>query len=75
MTSEGSAPPIVLIHGLWLTPRSWAGGRRSTPFTCAGEMATPAAPSPRSSRSSVTSPPKECPMITGGPSSSRIILS
>jgi pimeloyl-ACP methyl ester carboxylesterase len=25
MTSEGSAPPIVLIHGLWLTPRSWEG--------------------------------------------------
>ena len=23
MTSDVSAPPIVLIHGLWLTPRSW----------------------------------------------------
>jgi pimeloyl-ACP methyl ester carboxylesterase len=25
MTPEASAPPIVLIHGLWLTPRSWEG--------------------------------------------------
>lgn len=25
MTSEASVPPIVLIHGLWLTPRSWEG--------------------------------------------------
>jgi alpha-beta hydrolase superfamily lysophospholipase len=25
MTSEASAPPIVLVHGLWLTPRSWEG--------------------------------------------------
>jgi pimeloyl-ACP methyl ester carboxylesterase len=25
MTSEVPAPPIVLIHGLWLTPRSWEG--------------------------------------------------
>jgi pimeloyl-ACP methyl ester carboxylesterase len=25
MTAEASAPPIVLIHGLWLTPRSWDG--------------------------------------------------
>src|SRR5256886_3457006 len=23
MASQGSAPPIVLVHGLWLTPRSW----------------------------------------------------
>jgi pimeloyl-ACP methyl ester carboxylesterase len=23
MVSEVSAPPVVLIHGLWLTPRSW----------------------------------------------------
>jgi alpha-beta hydrolase superfamily lysophospholipase len=23
MSSGGSRPPIVLIHGLWLTPRSW----------------------------------------------------
>jgi pimeloyl-ACP methyl ester carboxylesterase len=27
MVSEASAPPIVLVHGLWLTPRSWAGWR------------------------------------------------
>jgi len=25
MSYEYSAPPIVLIHGLWLTPRSWEG--------------------------------------------------
>src|SRR2546429_6578190 len=25
MSSEGSAPTIVLVHGLWLTPRSWEG--------------------------------------------------
>ena len=25
MASEVSAPPVVLIHGLWLTPRSWEG--------------------------------------------------
>jgi pimeloyl-ACP methyl ester carboxylesterase len=25
MASEASAPPIVLLHGLWLTPRSWEG--------------------------------------------------
>ena len=25
MTSAESAPPIVLIHGLWLSPRSWEG--------------------------------------------------
>ncbi len=25
MASEGSALPVVLIHGLWLTPRSWEG--------------------------------------------------
>jgi pimeloyl-ACP methyl ester carboxylesterase len=25
MSSDASAPPIVLIHGLWLTPRSWEG--------------------------------------------------
>jgi pimeloyl-ACP methyl ester carboxylesterase len=25
--SQVSAPPIVLIHGLWLTPRSWEGWR------------------------------------------------
>src|SRR2546421_13022339 len=25
MTSEASAPPVVLVHGLWLSPRSWEG--------------------------------------------------
>src|SRR5438067_530103 len=25
MSSRASAPPIVLVHGLWLTPRSWEG--------------------------------------------------
>ena len=25
MTSEASARPVVLVHGLWLTPRSWEG--------------------------------------------------
>src|SRR5438132_14102028 len=25
MNSPASAPPIVLVHGLWLTPRSWEG--------------------------------------------------
>jgi pimeloyl-ACP methyl ester carboxylesterase len=25
MDSEASAPPVVLVHGLWLTPRSWEG--------------------------------------------------
>jgi pimeloyl-ACP methyl ester carboxylesterase len=25
MASEVSAPPVVLVHGLWLTPRSWEG--------------------------------------------------
>src|SRR3989442_15966130 len=25
MTPEASAPPVVLVHGLWLTPRSWEG--------------------------------------------------
>jgi pimeloyl-ACP methyl ester carboxylesterase len=25
MSSEATTPPIVLIHGLWLTPRSWEG--------------------------------------------------
>ena len=25
MASEASARPIVLVHGLWLTPRSWEG--------------------------------------------------
>ena len=27
MNSQASAPPIVLVHGLWLTPRSWEGWR------------------------------------------------
>ena len=25
MTAQASVPPIVLIHGLWLSPRSWEG--------------------------------------------------
>jgi alpha-beta hydrolase superfamily lysophospholipase len=25
MADQAAAPPIVLIHGLWLTPRSWEG--------------------------------------------------
>jgi len=25
MSSEATTPPVVLIHGLWLTPRSWEG--------------------------------------------------
>src|SRR3954447_9583462 len=25
MADPAAAPPIVLIHGLWLTPRSWEG--------------------------------------------------
>src|SRR4051812_23713187 len=25
MTPQAFAPPIVLVHGLWLTPRSWEG--------------------------------------------------
>jgi pimeloyl-ACP methyl ester carboxylesterase len=25
MSPQASAPPIVLVHGLWLTPRSWEG--------------------------------------------------
>jgi pimeloyl-ACP methyl ester carboxylesterase len=25
MASEVSAPPVVLVHGLWLTPRRWEG--------------------------------------------------
>jgi pimeloyl-ACP methyl ester carboxylesterase len=28
MNAQGSAPPIVLIHGLWLTPRSWEGWKQ-----------------------------------------------
>jgi pimeloyl-ACP methyl ester carboxylesterase len=27
MNTQASAPPIVLIHGLWLTPLSWEGWR------------------------------------------------
>ena len=25
MDSQASVPPIVLVHGLWLSPRSWEG--------------------------------------------------
>ena len=28
MTSQSSVPSIVLVHGLWLTPRSWEGWRQ-----------------------------------------------
>jgi hypothetical protein len=27
VNSQAAAPPIVLVHGLWLTPRSWEGWR------------------------------------------------
>ena len=28
MATQASVPPIVLIHGLWLTPRSWEGWKQ-----------------------------------------------
>jgi pimeloyl-ACP methyl ester carboxylesterase len=28
VNSQASAPPIVLLHGLWLTPRSWEGWKQ-----------------------------------------------
>ena len=28
MASEVSVPPVVLVHGLWLTPRSWEGWKQ-----------------------------------------------
>ena len=28
MISRGSAPPIVLVYGLWLHPRSWEGWKQ-----------------------------------------------
>ena len=28
MASEASVPPVVLVHGLWLTPRSWEGWKQ-----------------------------------------------
>jgi pimeloyl-ACP methyl ester carboxylesterase len=28
MNPEASTPPIVLVHGLWLTPRSWEGWKK-----------------------------------------------
>ena len=40
----------------------------------AASIATPAAPSPRSSRISVNAPPNEWPMMIGGRSSSRMIV-
>jgi hypothetical protein len=50
-------------------------GRARMPRGDAGEIATPAAPSPRSSRISVKPPPNEWPMITGGLSSALIVAS
>ena len=45
------------------------------PLTVAAEIPTPAAPSPRSTRTCVNAPPKEWPMMIGGRSSSRMIRS
>lgn len=43
MADQPSAPPIVLIHGLWLTPRSWEGWRER--FEARGhQVVTPAWP-------------------------------
>src|SRR3954465_13633460 len=43
MATEASTPPIVLIHGLWLTPRSWEGWKER--FEGRGfEVLTPAWP-------------------------------
>jgi len=43
MTAKTAAPPIVLIHGLWLTPRSWEGWKER--FESRGhEVLTPAWP-------------------------------
>jgi hypothetical protein len=57
------------------TVRSSVGGSRSTPFTGAGDRATPAAPRPRSRSISVRRPPVEWPMMTGGVPRLRMILS
>ena len=43
MATEAASPPIVLIHGLWLTPRSWEGWKER--FESRGhEVLTPAWP-------------------------------
>jgi pimeloyl-ACP methyl ester carboxylesterase len=43
MTPQASAPPIVLVHGLWLTPLSWEGWKQR--FEARGhEVLTPAWP-------------------------------
>ena len=43
MTVQASTPPIVLIHGLWLSPRSWEGWKER--FESRGhEVLTPAWP-------------------------------
>jgi alpha-beta hydrolase superfamily lysophospholipase len=43
MSDRASRPPIVLIHGLWLTPRSWEGWKER--FESRGyEVLTPAWP-------------------------------
>jgi alpha-beta hydrolase superfamily lysophospholipase len=43
MAAPASAPPIVLIHGLWLTPRSWEGWKER--FESRGyQVLTPAWP-------------------------------
>ena len=43
MATQASAPPIVLIHGLWLTPRSWEGWKER--FESRGhQVLTPAWP-------------------------------
>src|SRR4051794_3949601 len=43
MSERASRPPIVLIHGLWLTPRSWEGWKER--FESRGyEVLTPAWP-------------------------------
>jgi pimeloyl-ACP methyl ester carboxylesterase len=43
MSFQTSAPPIVLVHGLWLTPRSWEGWKER--FESRGhQVLTPAWP-------------------------------
>ena len=48
-------------------------GSARTPLIGAESMATPAAPSPRSSRICVNAPPNEWPMMIGGSSSASTI--
>ena len=61
--------PVVLVA------HSYGGAVISNVDADAGERPTPAAPRPRSSSNSVTRPPVECPMITGGVLSPRMIRS